>query len=213
MNDPFAPRPGTKSGANGRLLLGLLLIGTGRAAGFAQFGASRDAFLASLAPWLGLLIVLAGMMAWAGHPVPAGVFFLMALCNLLAPAVIAEMFCRAWNRREYWGLYANVLNCSPFLMVAAFILLVPLASLAVPLGASVTMATYLALGGWFGYMVWFHWFAARHALSISSARATLVMLAVLIGTNVILQLPILLVGRSSFDELTTQLQHAAQTKP
>ncbi len=209
MINPFAPRSGPRKGPNGRLMLGLLLIGTGRAAGFAQFGASRDAFLASLAPWLALLIVTAGMMAVSGYPGVAAGFFLVALCQLLAPAVVADLFCRLWGRREHWALYANVLNCSGWLMVGVFLLLVPLVSLVVPLGASIQTASYTLVGGWVGYLAWFHWFAARHALHVSRTRALLVMFTVLFGTALLLRVPVLISGQSSLEDFAAKLQNAA----
>ncbi len=182
------PRP------NGRLALGLLLIGTGRPAGFAQFGGNADAYLASLAPWLGLLIVLSGVLAWSGHPWPAAAFFLLAVCNLLAPVIIADVFCRLWDRRQHWALYANVLNCAQWLMLAALLLLLPFASVSVLFGLSQEGAARLLLGLLAAYTLWFHWFAARHALQVSAGRAAIVMLCIVFGTGLILQLPLLLAG-------------------
>jgi hypothetical protein len=49
---------------NGRVAFGLLLVGLGKPAGFAQFGGSAEAFLASLAPLLGFLIVFSLVLAW-----------------------------------------------------------------------------------------------------------------------------------------------------
>jgi hypothetical protein len=200
------PKPLRGRGPNGKLVLGLLLIGTGRAAGFAQFGATREAFLASLAPWLGLVIVLAATTAWSGHAELGIAFFLIAVCNLLAPAVIAELFCRLWDRREHWALYANVLNCSQWLIMAMFLLMLPFASATLALGAPLAVATGLLLAGWSAYVLWFHWFAARHALNLSRGRATVVMLAVVFGTFVLLQIPSVLVGRNSVDEMTKSLE-------
>ncbi len=193
------PQPNKKPRPNGRLALGLLLIGTGRPAGFAQFGGNAEAYLASLAPWLGLLIVLAGVLAWSGHPRPALAFFLLAVCNLLAPAIIADVFCRLWDRRQHWALYANVLNCAQWLMLAAILLLLPFASATVLFGFSQDDAAHLLLGALAAYTLWFHWFAARHALQISAGRAAVVMLCVVFGTGLILQLPLMLAGRAHLD--------------
>ncbi len=193
------PQPTKKPRPNGRLALGLLLIGTGRPAGFAQFGGSAEAYLASLAPWLGLLIVLSGVLAWSGHPRPAVAFFLLAVCNLLAPVIIADVFCRLWDRRRQWALYANVLNCAQWLMLAAILLLLPFASASVLFGLSQDDAAHLLLGALAVYTLWFHWFAARHALQVSAGRAAMVMLCVVFGTGLILQVPLLLAGRAHLD--------------
>ncbi len=185
------PRP------NGRLMLGLFLIGTGRPAGFAQFGGNTDAYLSSLAPWLGVLVALAFVLAVSGNPLPAAAFFLLAVCNLLAPAVIADLFCRLWGRRQHWALYANVLNCAQWLMVGVILVLLPVASAFLMSGLSQEDTGRLLLGLLAAYTLWFHWFAARHALQISAGRAMIVMLCVVFGTGLILQLPLMLAGRSA----------------
>ena len=180
---------------NGRVGLGLVLIGTGRPAGFAQFGGSREAFLASLAPVLGFLIVLSGVVGWnlgAGSGLST---FLSGVCALLAPAVIADLLCRRWERRQHWALYANVLNCAQWLMGAVFILLMPAVSLALSLGLSVRLATMLLVLAVGVYLMWFHWFAARHTLDLSRGRALLVMLCVVFGTGLLIHGPKVLAGK------------------
>ncbi len=197
MSEKATAQPGRPRRPNGRVVLGLLLIGTGRVAGFAQFGASTEAFLASLAPCLGLLIVLAGTLAWAGHPGSGLALFLNTLCSLLAPCVIGDVFCRLWDRRQNWALYANVLNCAQWLMLAVLILLVSAASFAVRLGVSLQQATDIAAPVLAVYVAWFHWFAARHALQLSRARALVVMLAVVFGTTALLYGPAYVAGERS----------------
>ena len=205
--------PTKKPRPNGRLTLGLLLIGTGRASGFAQFGANPEAYLASLAPWLGLFIALAGVLAWTGHPLPALAFFLLATCNLLAPAIIADVFCRVWDRRQHWALYANVLNCAQWLMLAVILLFLPIASVGILFGVSQDAAVRLVIIALAVYTLWFHWFAARHAMQISAGRAVIVMLCVVFGTAALMQLPILLTGRSATLDPLTLLQPPAATAP
>ncbi len=180
---------------NGRVGFGLLMIGTGRVAGFAQFGDSIDAFLASLAPLLGCLIVLCGVLAWYGRPLSGLSALLTGVCGLLAPLIIADGFCRLWQRRQHWALYANVLNCAQWLMLAVLLLIVPLASLGVAAGLPTPQAVLLVMGAFGLYMLWFHWFTARHVLDLSPGRAALVMLAVVFGTGALLQLPVLLAGK------------------
>ncbi len=197
MKFPTLNRPrGTKPDRpNGRIAFGLLLIGTGRVAGFAQFGGNADAFLASLAPLLAFLIVLSGVVAWSGQPRTGLSAMLTGLCDLLAPAVIADLFCRLWRRRQRWALYANVLNCAQWLMLAVLVLLLPLASLGNALGLSVPQAGLLLMVVFVLYVMWFHWFTARHALDLSRGRALLVMLAVVLGTGLLLQVPMAVAGK------------------
>ena len=173
---PKAPRAGRP---NGRVAVGLLLVGIGRPAGFAQFGGTAEAFLASLAPLLGFLIVLCGALAWTGHWLLGLTFFLVLVCDLLAPAVIADLFCRLWHRREHWACYANVLNWTPWLFVAMFTMLMPVAAAFVSAGVNpaIAAAAVLAVLGLYG--MWFNWFAARYVLQLSRTRALLVTLAVI----------------------------------
>jgi hypothetical protein len=180
---------------NGKVMLGLLLIGTGRVAGFAQFGGTTDAFLASLAPLLGFLIVLGGVIAWYGHAVAGLTAVLTGVCGLLTPAIIADGFCKLWKRRQHWALYANVLNCAQWLMLAVLLLLIPLASVFVGAGLSTSAAARLMMAAFGLYIVWFHWFTARHVLDLSAGRAVLITLAVVFGTGTLLQLPALLAGK------------------
>ena len=78
-------------------------------------------------------------------------------------------------------------------------LLLPFASASVLFGLSQEGAAHLLLGGLAAYTLWFHWFAARHALQVSAGRAAIVMLCVVFGTGLILQVPLLLAGRTHLD--------------
>ncbi len=179
---------------NGRVAYGLLLVGLGKPAGFAQFGGSAEAFLSSLAPLLGFLIVLSLVLVWSGRTIMGVSFFLTMVCDLLAPAVISDLLCRLWQRHERWGHYANVLNCTQWLMAAALVILVPIEAVCVSAGASLEVATGAVLLVFCVYVMWFHWFAARHVLNLSSAKALLMMIAVVFGTGLLLQVPLMLAG-------------------
>jgi hypothetical protein len=169
---------------------GLLLAGLGKSAGFAQFGGSTEAFLASLAPLLGVLIVLSLVLAWSSPLILALSFFLTAICGLLAPVVIADILCRLWQRQDRWARYANVLNCTQWLWACALAVLILVQAVFVSAGASMQVATGGMLVVFLIYVMWFHWFAARHVLDLSAAKALLMMLAVVFGTLLVLQLPL-----------------------
>jgi hypothetical protein len=204
MNESERAKRGLRP--NGRVALGLLLVGIGRPAGFAYFGGSAEAFLASLAPLLGFLLVLCGALAWTGKWLLGLTFFLVLVCDLLAPAVIADLFCRLWHRREHWARYANVLNCTPWLFIGLFLLLMPVAATfeAVGLNPVIAAAAVLALLGVYG--LWFNWFAARHVLELSHGRALLVMLSVVLGTALLLQVPVTLSEMAGMQPATVALQ-------
>jgi cytochrome c biogenesis factor len=187
----------TKRGArtpkpNGRVAYGLLLVGLGKPAGFAQFGGSAEAFLASLAPLLGFLIVLSLVLVWSGRLILGVSFFLTMVCDLLAPAVISDVLCRVWKRHERWARYANVLNCTQWLMAAALVVLVPIEAVCVSAGRHLQVGAGAVLLVFCVYLMWFHWFAARHVLDLSSAKALLMMLAVVFGTGLLLQVPLVI---------------------
>lgn len=88
----------------------------------------------------------------------------------LAPAV-------AWGRAAQWPRFLcawNWTNVVQYLVMLA--LMVP-----VMIGADGLLAQGLTLAG-IGYAVWLEWFVARHALGVSGARATLlVLLDLMIG--------------------------------
>ena len=170
--------------------MGLFLLGTGRPAGLAQFGTDPESYLASLAPLLGLQIVMGLVFAVDAGAVHGALFFLIMVCNLLAPPVLAHLFCQWWTCLGRWPLYANVLNWSVWLMVSVAIILLPLARVTLAFGVSPMAAAGLLVGGLSAYALWFHWFLARHALALSRARALLVMAGVVFGTGLLLQVPI-----------------------
>jgi hypothetical protein len=199
--------PPTAKTPRRRLALGLIMVGLGREAGFAQFGGTSESFLASLAPLLAFLIVLSAVLAWTRQPLLGLTFFLTALCDLLAPLVIADLFCRLWHKRDRWALYANVLNCAQWLMLAALIVLLPLAAAAASMGMSVDAASAMVLSLFAAYAMWFHWFAARHVLDVSRLRAVLVMLAVVFGTGLLLQAPLVIGRLSGLQTTNTVIQH------
>jgi hypothetical protein len=173
-----------------RPAFGLLLLGVGRAEGLDQFGRDADSYLSSLAPLLGLLIVIALLFSVDAGFSRGGMFFLIVFCNLLAPPVIGHGFALWWRRLDRWPLYANVLNWSWWLMVCLVALLLPLSRLSLTTGILPVTAALLMLGVLTIYEAWFHWFLARHALQLSRRRALLVMLCVVFGTGVLLQVPI-----------------------
>jgi len=206
MTERQAPRAGRP---NGRVALGLLLAGLGRPAGFAQFGSTAEAFLASLAPLLGFMIVLCGLLGWSGHWLVASTLFFGLVCGLLAPPVIADLFCRLWHRREHWARYANVLNCMPWLYVALLMLLTPVVATCISAGMNPNVAAGGLLAVFGLYCLWFNWFTARHVLEISRGRALLVMLAVVLGTALLQQVPVTLSELAGMKPATIVLQAVA----
>ncbi len=165
---------------------GLVLLAVGRKAGFDHFGTDVDAYLGSLAPLVALILV---SCAWVGvhnsAPHHAASLCLRLICMLLAPAVIAELFCRVWKRAGQWALYANVLNWSQWLAWFVLVILLLVAQLFVDAGASPAVAVGFAGLALLMYLTWFHWFLARKVLAVSRARVVMLLVVSAVVTLMI----------------------------
>jgi hypothetical protein len=159
--------------------LGLLLLAVGRKSGFACFGTDHDAYLSSLAPLVAFTLVSGGLLALK-TPRGAATLFLLSMCQLLAPPVIAHPLCRRWDRLDRWALYANILNWAPYLFFIVLALVMLVARVAVQSGMPADPAAGLALLFLLSYMMWFQWFVARGALAISRSRTALLLGATLL---------------------------------
>ena len=71
------------------IVLGIVRLARGRADGIRQFGATRDAFLASLAPLIAFPLVGGALMLLGGGGLGALSDLLATLCALLAPPVLS----------------------------------------------------------------------------------------------------------------------------
>ena len=174
--------------------LGLLLIAVGRREGLEDFGNTPDAYLASLAPLIAFALVSCVLGAAAGHVRQAAQVFLMLVCSWLAPAVISHPIARVWARAEAWPRYANIVNWSQILMF--LVLSAATAAAKAAVAAGLPPHSVLAAGG-IGvvvYAVWFHWFVARGTLNLSRWRTVVLLLAVALGTNAIVSVPLLATG-------------------
>jgi hypothetical protein len=163
-----------RANATRRSGLGLLLLAAGRKRGFRYFGSDTDAYLASLAPLVAFALVAAALLALQS-PRDAATLFLLSICQVLAPAVIAHPLCRRWDRADRWALYANILNWSPFLFFIVLAVVLTMARAAVAAGTSADAAASAALLVFLGYMVWFQWFVARGALVLSRRQTVMLM--------------------------------------
>jgi hypothetical protein len=171
---------GTPPNTKRRSGYGLLLLAIGRRAGFGYFGADKEAYLASLAPLLAFTLVPCALVALAGAPRFGASLGLMTLCQILAPAVIADWLCSRWDCRDRWPLYANILNWTPLL---AFIVLAPalvLARVLLLLGLPQKVVADVAMLAVSLYGLWFQWRLARGALEISRWRAAQLLGATLL---------------------------------
>ena len=182
------------AGPRQNVFLGITRVARGRADGVGYFGATPQAFLASLAPLLAFPLVSAGMALFTEGPRRALTRLAVTLCALLAPAVISFELARFWKRGEAWLRFATAFNwCEWILPVVACLIMVPL-SLAIDSGLSESAASVVLIGCLILYGLWLHWFLARKALGLSGRHALLMVVLVNLGTAVTVIGPHLLAG-------------------
>jgi hypothetical protein len=159
------------------ILLGIARLARGRADGLAQFGDTRQAFLASLLPLVAFPVFGEVLVAMRGER-PALADLLATLCALLAPPVLSFSLARYWGREALWPRFATAFNwCQWAIPVIAFLLLLAM-SLLIALGVPNEAAGHVWILGLAGYGVWLHWFLARRALDLSALRAVVLVVAV-----------------------------------
>jgi hypothetical protein len=186
------------SGQPRRSGFGLLLLAVGQRSGFTYFGTDKEAYLASLAPLVAFTLVSCGVIALAGQPRRGATLALITLCQVLAPAVIADPLCRRWKREERWALYANILNWAPFLFFMVLAVVVVLVRVAMVLGVPDEAASMVGLFGLLAYAAWFQWSVARGALEISRGQTT-----VLLGATMLFGVGIVIIQAAFGVELET----------
>ncbi len=158
------------------ILRGLGLLARGRAAGLSEFDNTPDGLLGSLAPLIAFPLVGAGWNAVQGQPEVAVVGFLARLCGVLVLPVIVSRFARALGREPFWLRTAAALSWSFWLILPLLLVAAMLGALLVHFGLDVNAAGYAGLAAIAAYLLWLHWFIARHGLRIGGwAAAALVV--------------------------------------
>jgi hypothetical protein len=176
------PRPAS-------IVVGIVRLARGRADGLRQFGATRDAFLVSLAPLIAFPLVGGVLMLLGGGGLDALADLLATLCALLAPPVLSFEVARMWGREAAWPRFATAFNwCQWIIPVFGSLLLLVLGVL-IGLGLPRTVARGALVFGIIGYGLWLHWFVARHGLGLSGLRAAVLVFGVNLGTVVIVMGP------------------------
>lgn len=177
------------------VMAGILRVARGRAEGLACFGATSQAFLASLAPLIAFPLVGAGLAISTEGPLAALTDFVMTLCALLTPAVLSYELARFWGRDDRWARFATAFNwCEWILPVLAFLVMIPL-SLAMRVGLDQRAASVILVGCLGLYGLWLHLFLVRKALLLSTARAVAMVLLVNAGTVLVVVGPHLIASR------------------
>jgi len=162
----------------GSIIIGIVRIARGRADGMQQFGATRDAFLASLAPLIAFPLVGGALMLLGGGGLAALSDLMATLCALIAPLVLSFEVARLWRRQQFWLRFATAFNwCQWVIPVIGSLLLLAFGVLAA-LGLPRSIARGGVVLALVSYGLWLHWFLARHGLGLSRVRAMLMVFAV-----------------------------------
>ena len=178
--------------------LGIARLARFRADGLEQFGHTPQAFLNSLAPLLAFPLVsgLMTMLGGEGHYAVLNV--LVSVIALLAPAVISYYFTVAWHREVLWLRYAIAFNwCEAAVMLTAVLMLL-LPGSAMEANHAVWTGVLSAVVLLLGYWLVLHWFLVRRGLHVSVSRAVLLVVAVNIGTGLLVKGPSLLAALIGF---------------
>jgi hypothetical protein len=185
-----ARRPSTLRNPN--VLRGIVAVALGRPKGIEQFAGTTQGFLASLAPLIAFPLVGTLLLLLDGGGVPAIADFLATIAVLLGPPVLSFELARLWGRQARWLRFATAFNwCQWLLPILASVLLTGL-GLLLRAGLSERAATGMLVLGLGGYGLWLHWFLARHGLALSRFHAAMLVVAVNLGTALLVLMPRLL---------------------
>ncbi|HTU55249.1 MAG TPA: hypothetical protein VMF62_14890 [Acetobacteraceae bacterium] len=188
-------RPGgSPRGGPPALVLGIALIARGRAEGFAHFGATPQAFLASLAPLIAFPLVGGLLLALNGEAHAGIVSFLETISVLLAQPVISELIAARWGKGDRWLRYATAFNWCQWIIPVLGSLLIVVIGLLITMGMPSGWGLPALLGGLGGYGLWLQWFLARHGLDLTNLRAFVLVVLVNLGTAALVLVPRLLLG-------------------
>ena len=172
----------SSGGQAGSIALGIARLARFNAQGFAEFTATRQGFLNSLAPLLALPLVAALIAASAGEMRAALEGLLSGLVALLAPPAISHLLAALWQRQSLWLRFAVAYNWCQVpvtLLAVADVGIVSAATGGRTQGMQLAMASVAALAG---YWLVLSVFLARRGLRISLLKAFVVMLSTNIGT-------------------------------
>jgi hypothetical protein len=158
-------------------------------AGFAEFGATPQAFLSSLAPLVAFPLVGGLLMLLQGMGLVAVTDLLATLVMVLAPPVISEALARRWGRQAAWLHFAVAFNWTQWAVPVVGTLLLLAAGMLRVAGLSDVQAVTAWLFGVAGYAVALHWFLARQGLGVNRGQAVLFVLGVNLGTALLVFVP------------------------
>jgi len=171
------------------ILRGIFRLGRFRPEGFAEFGATRQAFLNSLAPLIAFPLVGGLLMLVSGGGIGVVSDLLATVIALLAPAVISAGLAERWQRGDWWLRYGVAFNWAQWAVPIVAVALLMSAGALRRIGLGEQPAAIVVLFAIAGYGMGLHWFLARHGLGLGPGRATLLVIVVNLGTVVLVMAP------------------------
>jgi hypothetical protein len=151
---------------------GIIRIARFRSAGLAEFEASRQGFLNSLAPLLAFPLVGAVLEVLQGQVTVALADLCASVVAVLVPLVISEALATRWGVGDAWLRYAVASNWSQWAMPLALAALISSLWLLDQMGLKTNSS--MVAGGAVGvvcYGVALHYFLARAGLGLSRWKA------------------------------------------
>ena len=183
MKSPLQRRGSNRGG--GGVVQGLLLIARGRSEGLECFGATPDAFLAALSPWLAFLLVGLLLMMLRAPSMVGVSLALLSLCALLLPPVLSHALAGNWQRSAFWLRYATATIWCEWLVLLAYAASLVVVAVLLKLGVPTDLAGIAFVGLIACYWLWLHWFLAWRGLSVGWARAAMLVALVVVSTAVL----------------------------
>lgn len=178
----------------GRVVRGILRVGTFQADGVAEFEATPQAFLTSLVPLLTLPLAGGLVMALRGHVAEALASVLANVVVLLAPPVAAHALAGRWRREGLWLRYAVAYNWCQWAVAIALVVAMLAGSMMIAVGFPETMTASLLVLGLAGYAIVLNWFLARTAMRLSGGQAAMFIVLVWLAALVLIMAPALIGG-------------------
>ena len=161
------------------ILRGVALLARFRREGLAEFAATPQAFLNSLAPLIAFPLVGALLLlgSGAGFGVVLG-DMLATLVALLTPAVVSQALAARWGRGGAWLRYAVAFNWSQWAVPIVAVGLLFGMGLLRSLGLGERGAAMAVLFAIAAYGMGLHWFLARHGLGLGRGKAVVMVVAI-----------------------------------
>lgn len=160
-----------------------------RGAGIAQFPATRQAFLNSLAPWLAVPLVGGVLLLIDGQPRAAIGNVLFAAVALLAPAVVSHAIARWWGRDAGWLRYAIAFNWCQWVITAGGLAALVLAEVATDIGLPRNAVLIVLSLGFLAYAMAVQVALASVGLAITRLRAVGLIVMVNLAALALVLLP------------------------